>query len=166
MKKLCHYTTGFLTLFFVFQNPVAAQHSEPAELEIAPAAKLITGTWQWSETKRLSRGSQPVTQTPATTNRNLKVTFKPDQTVDVFLNERLAGSYKYELSKKNSNFIILRFSGADDGNPFYQYITEGPLTVTQEQLYIAGGYNDAGSNQTFTRIMDNKATLSSNIKKE
>lgn len=162
MKKLLSLLILFAAILS-FQTTMA-QQTEPTAQTIAKATKMLNGSWEWTETTFASRGVKPSTKTPATTKKKITVTFKPDNQVTVFENGKLVGTYAYKLSIP-TDYIIISFSDESGRNPVREYLEEGPITVSANELYIAGGYNDAGSNQKFKKLKAVKTSKTTKKKK-
>src|SRR5690606_31766339 len=118
--------------------------------------KMLNGSWEWLETSFVSRGVAPSQKTPETTGRKVVVTFKPDNQALVFVQGKLSGTFTYKLSQQPNDYVLISFSDAMGNNPAKEFLEEGPLTISATELHIAGGYNDAGSNQKFRKIETEK----------
>jgi hypothetical protein len=148
MKKLFTFLLLFAAIFSL--KPAMAQSDTTAH-NLTEVVKMLNGTWEWTETSFISRGAKPNVKTPASVGYKITVTFKPDNQALVFRNGKLVGTYAYTVSKP-TDYLVISFSDASGNNPAREFLEEGPLTVSANQLYIAGGYNDAGSNQTFKKL--------------
>ena len=133
-----------------------AQETEITAETVSDALKMLNGSWQWTESSFSSRGVPPSVKTPASTRQEIVVTFKPDNQAIVFVNSQLAGTYSYTVTRPMDEYLMIRFSGGPAGTPASQFLEEGPLTISLNSMTIAGGYNDAGSNQTFKKITNDK----------
>ena len=158
MKKLL---LPLVCLFFVLSgniNNAAAQQTEPAATaqNVSEALKMMNGSWKWTETQRIGRGIKPSAKTPASTGQNITVTFKPNNHALVFVNKELVGTYRFELTQRPNEYLMLSFHDETGRNIAAPYLEQGPLTVSADELYISGSYNDAGSNQTFKKITTSK----------
>ena len=164
MKKLFLLFLAIIAL--IFRGNLFAQQPEKTAKTIAEATKMLNGSWNWMETTFASRGVKPTTKTPATTKENVVVTFTHNNKAQVTVNKKVVGTYSYTLREQPNDYIIISFSDEQGNNLAAPYLEEGPLNLSANQLYIAGGYNDAGSNQTFKKVVATKSTSTTKAKKK
>ena len=157
MKKLLLFAFAFVA-FLTIRPAANAQQTPNNAQTVAEALKMLNGTWEWTETRFASRGVKPTTKTPTSEKKKISLTFKPDNTVTVFQNGKLLNTYEYSVTKPMDEQLMIVFKGKDGQPATEEYLPEGPLTVSKNQIYIAGGYNDAGSNVSFKKVQAVKAT--------
>ena len=164
MKKLLPF---LLLVAVLFSSQVKAQEQQPeptAQTE-TEAIKMLNGSWEWTQTRFVSRGVQPTVKTPESTGRKFTVTFKPDNIASVFENGKLVTTFQYSITRPMNDFLMISFK-SNEGHSVREYLEEGPLTVSAHTLHIAGGYNDAGSNITFKKLQPTKTTKKAKKKKK
>ena len=145
------FTCLLVIAFAAAVQPASAQDSGNPSKAISDAIKTLNGSWEWKESRFASRGVKPSVKNPESTGQHVVVTFKPDNTVLVFRNKELLGTYLFTLTKPQDEYLKIAFS-ADKNGKVPEYLQEGPLSFSGNELTIAGGYNDAGENVTFRKI--------------
>ena len=146
MKKLFTFIIAAFAL--LLQTNLQAQTNPNHDLEKLSA--LLPGTWEWTESRFASRGVKPTLKTPATENLNVSVTFRPDNMASVYINKKFTGMYQYTLTQPMNDYVLISFK-ANEGQTLPEFLQEGPLTINDNEIHIAGGYNDAGQNVKFRK---------------
>ena len=146
MKKL--FTFLLAAFGLLLQSNLYAQNS-PGGQNMAKLAEMLPGTWDWTESRFASRGVKPTLKTPETENTHVSITFRPDNIASVYVNKKLSGMYQYTLSQP-TDYVMIKFK-ANEGQPMPDFLQEGPLTISDNELLISGGYNDAGLNVKFRK---------------
>jgi hypothetical protein len=157
MKKLLLFAFALLVLTTIHQSANARQTPNNAQT-IAEAIKMLNGTWEWTETRFASRGVKPTTKTPTSEKKRITLTFKPDNMVTIFQDGKMLNTYEYTVTNPMNEQLMIAFKGKDGQPVTEEFLPEGPLTVSKNQIYIAGGYNDAGSNVSFKKVQAVKKT--------
>ena len=153
MKKLITFLIAAFGL--LVQSNLYAQ-TAPAGQDLAKLAEMLPGTWEWIESRFASRGVKPTLKTPETEKTNISINFRPDNMASVYVNKKFSGMYQYTLSQP-TDYVLISFK-ANEGQSLPEILQEGPLTITDNEIFIAGGYNDAGQNVKF-RKAGTKPTL-------
>lgn len=147
MKKL-FTRLALIGACFVMQ-PAIAQIQDTTNT-ITKTTETLEGTWDWTESRFESRGATPTLKTPATTKENVSVTFKAGNVVSVYVNKKFIGTYQYTVTRPMNENLMIRFKG-NEGQPLPEVLQEGPLSIVDNEITIAGGYNDAGQNVKFRK---------------
>jgi hypothetical protein len=138
----------FIAACFALQ-PAIAQVQDTANA-VTQTTETLQGTWDWTESRFASRGATPTLKTPATTSENISVTFKPGNMASVYVNKKFVGTYQYAVTQPMKENVMIRFKG-NEGQPLPEVLQEGPLSIVDNEITIAGGYNDAGQNVKFRK---------------
>jgi hypothetical protein len=109
----------------------------------------ILGHWEWQETNYHSRGIHPYTLTPSTTDTSMVIHVNPT-TIEIFKNGSYFGEFTYSTNTVvgERNVISVDYNNASIGLG----VEEGPFSIENGKLSIAGGYNNAGGTQIFKRL--------------
>lgn len=154
MKKII--TFALACAAFLLQPEAHAQQTSASTKtttnspEVARLAGMLPGTWEWTESRFASRGVAPRVKTPETENAKVTINFRPDNLATLYINKKPAGTYQYMLSQPTNDYVMIKFKG-NEGTSLPEYLQEGPLTITDNEILIAGGYNDAGQNVKFRK---------------
>ncbi len=148
MKKI--FTFVFAAVTLLFQSAAFAQQTQNGPQTAAQISEMLPGSWEWTESRFASRGVQPTVKTPATENRNITITFRPDNLASVYENKKFAGMYQYNITQQPNDYAIIRFK-TNEGQTLPDFLPTGPISINDNEIYIAGGYNDAGMNVKFRK---------------
>ncbi len=111
---------------------------------------LLIGKWTWQETRYTLRGMrQPVVISPAVIDTTMEVVFNSNQLM-LYKNGHFYGSFSYHISdyEDGSKMLNIAYMGFNDALK----VDHGPLLISENTMSIAGGYDDAGGEQFFTKV--------------
>ena len=148
MKKLI--TTVMAAFTLLLQTNVQAQQTATTVQDIAKLTEMLPGSWEWTESRFASRGVKPTLKTPASENKNVTINFRPDNLASVYVNKKFSGMYQYTLTQPTNDYVMITFK-ANEGQPLPEFLQDGPLSINDNEIFIAGGYNDAGQNVKFRK---------------
>ena len=148
MKKL--FTLVLVAFSFLLQTNLQAQQTTTSVQDITKLTEMLPGSWEWVESRFASRGVKPTLKTPASENKNVTINFRPDNLASVYVNKKFSGMYQYTLTQPMGEYVLISFK-ANEGQPLPEFLQEGPLSITDNEIFIAGGYNDAGQNVKFRK---------------
>lgn len=148
MKKL--FTLALAAFALLLQTNAQAQQTAAPGQDIAKLTEMLPGSWEWTESRFASRGVKPTLKTPTSENKNVTINFRPDNLASVYVNKKFSGMYQYTLSMPTNDYVMITFK-ANEGQPLPEFLQNGPLTINDNEILIAGGYNDAGENVKFRK---------------
>ncbi len=128
---------------------------EPVTTEETEKAMIIEqtnleGKWQWVSSSFVTRGmKEPNVSSPETRGYNVVLEFFENE-IEIIIDGSPLARVPYRLAGNEVETQMLWVDIPSDDFPFY--IASGPVYIRDGELYISGGYNDAGENQTYKRL--------------
>lgn len=115
----------------------------------ASIAQEIQGEWEWVETTYQYRNTAEGTGlTPASTDTLMFVRIHADE-IEILKNDVSFGTFDYSLADSDKTvYLSIDYTGKAGTLKLEQ----GPIRIDNEQLHIAGGYNDEGGAQVLKRV--------------
>lgn len=111
--------------------------------------KQLIGSWTWVNSSFITRGMpEAKVSSPQSVGYSITLTISK-KTIEILKNGVSVAKMPYELIEQENGAPLLMPATVTDDAPFF--VASGPIHFKDDELYISGGYNDAGENQTYKK---------------
>lgn len=129
--------------------PLALLFGCKTKTAVEPSAPSIVGSWVWEESSFVARGlEEPKISNPESRGYSIQINVREAE-IDIMKDGKFAATVPYKLLQMEENLAAIEVNIPQDSFPFF--IASGPITISDTELLISGGYNDAGENQRYSR---------------